>query len=381
MSKKATVNIIGSIGSDVFSENSLRSVMKQVESVPDAEEIFVNINSPGGEVTEGFAIYNYLISQNKKVTTRGVGLVASIATVVFLAGKKRELYDNTQFLIHNPWTYGEGDASALEKKAEELRNIENQLLDFYSLNTGTEKDVLRDLMNSDKMVSASIANELKFATDILSPVKAFATIKTTNKNKETMSKIGKIFKEAFAALKSHGVVLAEMVTTTDGTELEIDMAGSTIAVGDSVMVNGENAEGTFELADGTTIVVVEGKITEMTKPESAMEKEEEEEEMNSGHDEEEKKKNAQLIASLQSEIENLKAVNAQLQNENSEMAKNVEVITNHLKSLKVNAKLPSNAPQFNKSVNDVKTELTKEEVKARFKELQNKTKGKVTLAI
>lgn len=381
MSKKATVNIIGSIGSDVFSENSLRSVMKQVESVPDAEEIFVNINSPGGEVTEGFAIYNYLISQNKKVTTRGVGLVASIATVVFLAGKKRELYDNTQFLIHNPWTYGEGDASALEKKAEELRNIENQLLDFYSLNTGTEKDVLRDLMNSDKMVSASIANELKFATDILSPVKAFATIKTTNKNKETMSKIGKIFKEAFAALKSHGVVLAEMVTTTDGTELEIDMAGSTIAVGDSVMVNGENAEGTFELADGTTIVVVEGKITEMTKPESAMEKEEEEEEMNSGHDEEEKKKNAQLIASLQSEIENLKAVNAQLQNENSEMAKNVEVITNHLKSLKVNAKLPANAPQFNKSVNDVKTELTKEEVKARFKELQNKTKGKVTLAI
>lgn len=372
MAKKATVNIIGSIGSDVFSENSLRTVMKQVESVPDATEIHVNINSPGGEVTEGFAIYNYLTSQGVPVITRGVGLVASIATVVFLAGKKRELYENTQFLIHNPWTYGEGDAATLEKKAEELRGIENQLLDFYANHTGTDKDTLRDLMNSDKMVSASIANELKFATDILTPVKAFATIKTQTKKETNMSKIGKIFKEAFAALKAQGVLLSEMVTTTDGTELEIEMAGATIAVGDTVTVNGEPAEGTFELADGSTIVVVEGKITEMMKPESAME-----------HEDEEEKEKAQsdVIANLQSEIETLKAANAELKNQNSEMAKNVEVITNHLKKLKVNAAIPSNAPQFNKVAPDAKKEMGVDEIKARFKELQNKSKGKTTLAI
>jgi ATP-dependent Clp endopeptidase proteolytic subunit ClpP len=371
MSKKATVNIIGSIGSDAFSDNSLRSIMKQVENVPDATEILVNINSPGGEVSEGFAIYNYLTSQNIPVTTRGVGLVASIATVVFLAGRKRELYENSQFLIHNPWTYGEGDANTLEKKAEELRLIENQLLDFYSNHTGTDKDVLRDLMNSDKIISSSTANELKFATDILSPIKAFATIKNKTTKNETMSKIGKIFKEAFNALKANGVVLAEMVTTTDGTELEIEMAGATIAIGDSVMVNGESAEGTFELADGTTIIVVEGKITEVAKPESAME-----------HDDEEEKKNhAELISTLEAEIENLKQANAKLQNENSEMAKNVEVITNHLKRLKVNASIPSNAPQFNKVSSEVKAEMSVEEVKSRFKELQNKTKGKTTLAI
>lgn len=374
MSKKATVNIIGSIGSDIFAENSLRSVMKQVESVADADEIVVNINSPGGEVTEGFAIYNYLVSQGKPVRTRGVGLVASIATVVFLAGKKRELYDNTQFLIHNPWTYGEGDASTLEKKAEELREIENQLLDFYATHTGTDKDVLRDLMNNDKMVSAAVANELKFATEILTPVKAFATIKHKNQNNQTMSKIGKIFRDAFAALKSHGVAFNEMVTTTDGTELEIEMEGATIAVGDAVMVGGEPAEGTFELADGTTIVVSEGKITEVSKPEEAMEKEEDEEEKNAVD-------YSEVIASLQTEIDTLKAANTTLQNENAEMAKNVEVITNHLKRLKVNATIPSNAPQFNKAAAEVNKEMSVEEVKARFKELQNKTKGKTTLAI
>jgi len=372
MSKKATINIIGAIGSDSFSENSLRSVMKQIEANEGADEIVININSPGGEVTEGFAIYNYLTSLDKNITTRGVGLVASIATVVFLAGKKRELYENTQFLIHNPWTYGEGDASALEKKVEELRSIETQLLNFYATHTGADKSTLKDLMDSDKMISASSANELKFATDVLTNVKAFATIKNKISNNTTMTKIGKIFRDAFAALKAQGVVLSEMVTTTDGTELEIEMAGATVAAGDMVTVNGEPADGTFELADGTTIVVVEGKITEVTKPEAAMEKEEEEEE---------EKNYDSIIAQLQNEINTLKNENASLKSENNEMAKNVEVITNHLKKLKVNATLPANAPQFNKVSPEVKNELSVDEIKTRFKELQNKTKGKVTLAI
>lgn len=370
MSKNATINLIGSIGSDAFSEISLRTVMAQVEAVKDADHILININSPGGEVTEGFAIYNYLTSLPNNITTRGVGLVASIATVVFLAGKKRELYPNTQFLIHNPWTYGEGDAATLERKADELRSIENTLLDFYTTHTGIDKTQLQDLMNSDKMINADAALELNFATTILTPVKAFATIKTKSSKNTTMSKIGKIFREAFTALKAQGVVLSEMVTTTDGTELEIEMKGSTIAVGDMVMVEGEAADGTFELADGTTIVVSEGTITEVTKPEAGMKESEDEDEY----------KNI-TTAELQTQIDALVNENNRLAAENAEMAKNVEVITAHLKKLKINAAIPANAPQFNKVAPDAKKEMTTDEIKTRFRELQNKTKNKTTLAI
>lgn len=367
MGKIATINIIGAIGSDNHSENSLKSVMHQVASNPDATEYIVNINSQGGEVTEGFAIYNYLLGLNKPITTRGVGLVASIASVIFLAGGKRELYGNTQFLIHNPWTYGEGDAAALEKKAEELRNIETQLINFYSEQTGVDAETLQALMNEDKLISADMAQELKFATEILQPIKAYAILKNKTENKNTMSKIGKIFKDAFKALKENGVVLNDMVTTTDGTELEIEMAGSSPAVGDMVMVNGEPAEGTFELADGTTIVCVGGAITEVQKPSAEAETESNEIDAR--------------IAELENKISALENENNTLKAENAEMVAEVEVITNHLKTLKVNARIPVTAPTFNKQKPNANAEMSKEEIKARFDELRAKTNKKTTIAI
>jgi ATP-dependent Clp protease protease subunit len=371
--KKGFINIIGGIGSD--SENSLRSVMEQVSAIGNVDEYIVNINSGGGEVSEGFAIYNYLLSLEKPLTTRGVGLVASIATVIFLAGTKRELYPNSQFLIHNPWTFGEGDADVLEKKAEELRGIENQLIDFYINHTGGDKATLQSLMKEDKLIPAETAHELKFATTILQPVKAYATIKHKNQTNQNMSKIGKIFKDAFAALKANGVVFNDMVTTTDGTELEIEMSGSTPSVGDMVSVNGEPANGTYELADGTTIEVMEGQITEVMKPEAAQ---------NGGHteDDEEEKMSADVksqLDSLNEIIATLEADNKALKEENAQMLAEVQTITNHLQKMKISASVPSAAPQFSKSVNKT-AEMSKDEIKARFQELKNKSKKRNTIA-
>jgi len=364
MNKVGYINIIGGIGSDAYAENSLRSVMEQVKAAGVVEKYIININSGGGEVAEGFAIYNYLLSLEKPIITRGVGMVASIATVIFLAGGKRELYPNTQFLIHNPWTFGEGDADVLEKKAEELRGIENQLLDFYVGHTGVEKTTLQSLMKEDKIIPADTAHELKFATEILQPVKAYATINNKNKTKETMSKIGKIFREAFTALKANGVVLNDMVQTTDGTELEIEMMEGSPSVGDMVTVNGEPANGTYELADGTTIIVTEGKITEVMKPEAAQ---------NESVEDAEKKKmsndvNAQLDA-LNEIIAQLEAENNALKAENSQMIAEVKTITNHLQKMKIAASVPTAQPQFSKSV-PTSNELSKEEIKARFNELK-----------
>lgn len=370
MPKSGVINIIGSIGTDGFSEVTLRSVMEQVQNLGEVDNYIVNINSGGGEVTEGFAIYQYLTTLDKPITTRGVGLVASIATVIFMAGDNRQLYSNTQFLIHNPWTFGEGDADTLTKKAEELRSIENQLLDFYVNMTGSEREILSDLMKEDKLVPAQTAYELKFATEILDNVKAYATINFTTKNKKLMSKIGKIFKDAFTALKAHGVTFNEMVKTTDGLELEITMVGSALAIGDSVTLDGQPAEGVYTLADGTMITVVGGLITEMEMASASI--------ANSILDATKADLQKQ-IEELQNQLDALTAENAQLKAEQTQMVEEVAVITNHLKTLKVNVAIPNAKVNFNKKA-EATVEASKEDIKARIKELQNKSNKKSTIA-
>jgi len=366
MAKPGIINIIGDVGS--FGGVSLASVMEQVAAQPRAKEYLVNINSPGGEVTEGYAIHNYLVSLGKPVTTRGIGLVASIATVIFLAGRKRELYPSTQFLIHNPWTFGEGDAAELERKAAELREIEQGLVSFYALHTGAEHDTLRSLMALDKMISAEQALELRFATEVLTPVQAYATIKSTQHTKNTtMSKVGKIIKDAFTALRASGVIFNEKVMTADGQELEITMAGDMIAVGDAVTLNGEPATGEFVLADGHIVIVDGGIITEVKVPTV--------EEAPAAEPGEVEDLKAQ-IAALQAEVASLKV-------ENTEAITNLEIITNHLRKLKVTAQVPAKAASFNRTsaAAPAPVEPTKDEIKARLQELQAKTKKRGTVAI
>jgi hypothetical protein len=287
--------------------------------------------------------------------------------VIFLAGSTRELYASTQFLIHNPWSYGEGDASTLEKKAEELRTIENQLLDFYVKITGSNRDTLQSLMNEDKLVSSDIAQELKFSTVLLDSVKALASYKVKPKTNNAMSKIGKIIKSAFAELKNLGVVLNESVKATDGTELEITMAGDVIAAGDTVTVGGENANGSYTLEDGTTIVCADGVVTSVTAASATVE-------------------DSATIETLQASVteltEKLNAATEQLttlQAENTELVTNFEAVTNHLKTLKVNVSIPQAKHSFAKPI--VKLEESKEETVARLKELQSKTKFKTRIGI
>ena len=376
MSKVGQINIVGAIGGY---EVTLQNVMEQVKTLGNVDEYLVIINSGGGEVFEGYAIYNYLLSLNKPLTTRGVGIVASIATVIFLAGKKRQLYNSTQFLIHNPWSVTEGDATEFSRKAEELRNIENNLIDFYHQHTGIDNTTIQDLMNEDKFISSESALELKFATEILSPVKAFATFKNKNQNKNQMSKIGKIFKQAFAELKNAGVVLNETIMTKDGQELEVTMSGSTIAVGDEVMEGGQPAEGSYQLADGTEIEVKGGIITAIIQPSASVDEptaSTEVEILNAKKSELEEQ-----VANLTAELEALRTENETLKGTNEQMVEEVEAITNHLRKLNIKASIPSAKTSFNKTALDTNTELSKEDIKSRFKELQAKSKSKITLAI
>lgn len=124
------IDIFGEI--DSFWGYSVRQLAYDLYGRQDAP-LTVRINSPGGMATEGFAIADLLRAHSGPVTTRGIGLVASIASVILLAGDRVELSENAFLMIHRPWAgmFG-GDAEDLRKQADLLDKVEGQLADLYT---------------------------------------------------------------------------------------------------------------------------------------------------------------------------------------------------------------------------------------------------------
>jgi ATP-dependent Clp endopeptidase proteolytic subunit ClpP len=122
------IDILGEIGNSWgYPANYLRYQLKDAEGQPVA----LNISSPGGEVTEGLAMVDMLEAYPGEVTTLGFGLVASIASVVLLAGKRVKMTPNSFLMIHNPWTMAVGDSTELTATADLLAKMEEKLLNIY----------------------------------------------------------------------------------------------------------------------------------------------------------------------------------------------------------------------------------------------------------
>jgi ATP-dependent Clp protease protease subunit len=112
---EATINIYGDIASwawEELGEMSSNILSKQLESLGDVSKINVYINSYGGEVAEGLAIYNALRRHNAKVITYCDGFACSIASVIFMAGDERVMNEASLLMIHNAWTNASGNYTA-----------------------------------------------------------------------------------------------------------------------------------------------------------------------------------------------------------------------------------------------------------------------------
>ena len=122
--KSAELYIFGDITSYPWYEDGVSAygLVKQLQDM-DVEHIKVHINSYGGEVKEGLAIYNALKDSKMKVTTICDGFACSAASVVFMAGDERIIKEASLLMIHNAWTFVQGDSNALRKQADDLEKI------------------------------------------------------------------------------------------------------------------------------------------------------------------------------------------------------------------------------------------------------------------
>ncbi len=190
----ATINIYGDITSwawEEFGEMSAVNLSKQLEALGDVDQIDIFINSYGGEVAEGLAIYNALRRHKAKIRTVCDGFACSIASVIFMAGDERIMNEASLLMVHNAWTWATGNAEELRKQAEDLEKITQASVEAYKAHSNLSEKEIKALMDAETWILPQEALEYGFATSINKTEKTaasqnsfkklFELIKTTQK--------------------------------------------------------------------------------------------------------------------------------------------------------------------------------------------------------
>lgn len=249
---------------------SAKFVSDFLDQNKDADEVVVRINSPGGDVQEGWAIHDLLVNSGKKIKTIGEGKIYSIATIIFLAGTEREIYSNADGLIHNPYIppytlADQYESDDLIKIAESLQSEEAKILNFYVEKTGSDESKLAKLMKEDTKLSAQDMLDLGFATKILEPVKAYAYYKpklNSIMEEKDVKSFGQKLDAILEKVKAFTRLPAEQkIVDKDGKEFVLLKETGSPAVGDKA-----KPDGSFVMASGETIVIENGVVKEVKAP-------------------------------------------------------------------------------------------------------------------
>lgn len=156
----------GDIG-DHPGEISSRAVRAALQEIGN-KRLTIYLNSGGGSVIEGWAIYRQLVGHRAGVTTIVSPLAASMAAVIFQAGQERLIDANGILMIHNPWTNTSGNANELQQSIDLLRKIETQMVDVFSNRTGLDKPEISRMLSAETWLDAGEAVKLGFADSIAS---------------------------------------------------------------------------------------------------------------------------------------------------------------------------------------------------------------------
>ncbi|MBM6812238.1 head maturation protease, ClpP-related [Limosilactobacillus reuteri] len=176
----ASMYIDGEIVTDEYydTDTSAAGFRDALKDLGDIKTINLHINSPGGSVFEGIAIYNMLKQNKAHVNVYVDGLAASIASVIAMSGDAIFMPSNSMLMIHNPWTMAVGNASELRKQADDLDKITESSIQTYLNQAGDKLDeeTLRQLMDDETWLTAKEAVDYGLATEVIEANKAAASI-------------------------------------------------------------------------------------------------------------------------------------------------------------------------------------------------------------
>lgn len=154
--------IYGFVG-DWWDELEAKQVIDQLKALGDPDPLVVRINSPGGFVFEGMAIYNYLKQYKGKVVVKIDGLAASMASGIAMAADEIIMPENALMMIHNPWDVSIGDAEQLRKDADMLDTVKRALMSAYREKTTLDESEISTMMDAETWMTGAEAVEMGFA--------------------------------------------------------------------------------------------------------------------------------------------------------------------------------------------------------------------------
>lgn len=260
------------------------------ESIPEDDNIIdIRLHCDGGSVVEGWGIYDRLRATGKEITCTVEGNAASMATVIMMSAPKerRKAYKSALICVHNPWVsaYALGDvltSSELEKAANDLKEMQEKMLDLYVERCECNREEMQALMDEDKYIGVEKAKELGLIGEIIAPASAKKQGKVfNNKNNKKMAKGKEEKVEVKASLLDRALARLGLrnidelakgmdLSTSDGQTLTVERESGEPQIGDKA-----SPDGTFVMPDGKTIVVKDGVITDIQTTESKGKKDDE----------------------------------------------------------------------------------------------------------
>lgn len=133
----------------------------------DVDTINVRLNSGGGVIWEGIAIYNALVRHKAKVIVHIESIAASIASVIAMAGDEIKIHEGSRLMIHKPWSFAMGTSLDMRSEADLLDALESDIIDIYEARTEQERDNLAEWVGAETWLSAKDAVENGFADEVI----------------------------------------------------------------------------------------------------------------------------------------------------------------------------------------------------------------------
>ena len=170
----AEILIYEVIGEDFWTGGGVtaKGFSDELKALGDVKTINLRINSPGGSVFDGVAIYNNLAQHPAKVNVYIDALAASIASIIAMAGDTITMAENAMMMIHNPWALVVGDSNDMRKEADLLDKIRDTLVTTYATRTGKKAEEITAMMDAETWFTAEEAKEAGFADAIVAGKKA-----------------------------------------------------------------------------------------------------------------------------------------------------------------------------------------------------------------
>ncbi|HBN5389195.1 TPA: Clp protease ClpP, partial [Citrobacter freundii] len=155
-----------------------KKFVSDLKAISDATSINLHINSPGGDVFDGIAIYNALKGLGIPITAYVDGLAASMASVIAMVGNPVIMPANAMMMIHKPWGASSGDANAMRDYADLLDKVESVLIPAYVEKTGKTPEAVAAMLEDETWLTGAECVAHGFADQVTESVRAMACIES-----------------------------------------------------------------------------------------------------------------------------------------------------------------------------------------------------------